>query len=159
MFLGNKAHTHRHVNCVSSALHDITSLSKFWCVFLALTASLKPFRKMTHWKLFIFFVSCVATKWTHWTFCAFVCVCACTWGVTACVRRLVGLGGGAEILVWWKNNTSSGYLGLPCQPYGVHIYYVLHSKVNRPITEELGLYQPDVRYWVRISPILLSNSI
>lgn len=79
-------------------------------------------------------------------------VCACT--VYVCGHApedlyfvCVGLrgGGGAFPLMEKQNHSEwSEYLGLPCQTYGVHIYYVIHSKVKRPITQELSLHQPDV---------------
>lgn len=43
-----------------------------------------------------------------------------------------------------KNKTAVlgwGAEPLLCQPYGVHIYYVIYSQVKRPITQGL---QPDV---------------
>lgn len=58
-------------------------------------------------------------------FCACVYLCVC-----------VGWGGAKS------KTTVMG--SLLCQPYGVHIYYVIYSQVKRPITQQL---QPDVHWW------------
>lgn len=53
-----------------------------------------------------------------------------------CAGLWVGWGGDFPLME--KQTTeSSEYLGLPCQPYGAHIYYVIHSKVKRLITGTL----------------------
>lgn len=54
-------------------------------------------------------------------------MCAGLWG-----------GCGGDIPLMEKQTTErSEYLGLPCQPYGMHIYYVIHNKVKRLITGTL----------------------
>lgn len=74
-------------------------------------------------------------KLANWKCCALVCVCMhlmiCNVGVC------VGLweGGGFPLMEKQHRIWRSEYLELPCQTYGVHIYYVIHSNFKRPVTQ------------------------
>ena len=71
-----------------------------------------------------------------------VCVCVCVHAPEDLYCVCVGLrggGGGFPLMEKQHHRERSEYLGLPCQPYGLQIYYVIHSKVKRPITQPLSL--------------------